>query len=204
MGRALPWSSHGHVAYSLSINWLVPLSPPGPSSRCDFLFSRSPSLFSCASALWARLHQHSNNKDVARFLVPPCCDPICLSSVSGHGLWSQPFLLSGKDSQSASYLVSENQEISLTVSPQLLLSDQTRPGNSRWLKVTCIDIFFFSSLPNSWHIVVFIPTVSFSLHFTMKGGIKWSETNVLALGGPFEISLLPWIPALIKQSIHKD
>ena len=38
----------------------------------------------------------------------------------------------------------------------------------------------------------------------MKGGIKWSDTNVFALGGPFEISLLPRIPALIKQSIHKD
>lgn len=81
------------------------------------------------------------------------------------------------------------------------------PNQTRQFKMIENDMYrylLFFSLPNSWHTAVFIPTVSFSLHFTMKGGIKWSETNILALGGPFEISLLPWIPALIKQSTHKD
>lgn len=127
--------------------WFLCLLLALPHDVTFFFFSHSPSLFSSMSALWARFHQHGNNKDVARFLVPPCCDPIWLSSVFGHGLWSQPFLLSGKDSQSASYFVSENQEISLTVSPQLLLLDQIRPGNSRWLEMTCIDILFFSLFP---------------------------------------------------------
>lgn len=56
-----------------------------PHDVTFFFFSLSPRLFSSVSALWARLHQHGNNKDAARFLVPPYCDPICLSSVSGAG-----------------------------------------------------------------------------------------------------------------------
>lgn len=115
--------------------WFLCLLLALPHDVTFFFFSHSPSLFSSMSALWARFHQHGNNKDVARFLVPPCCDPIWLSSVSGHGLWSQPFLLSGKDSQSASYFVSENQEISLTISPSFYCwtkSDQAIQDDWKW------------------------------------------------------------------------
>lgn len=68
------------------------------------------------------------------------------------------------------------------------------PNQTRQFEMIENDMYrypLFFSLPSSWHTALFIPTVSFSLHFTMKGGIKLCETNILALGGPFEISLLP-------------
>lgn len=132
VGQAQPCFPRTLVTPWAGTDWslCVLLALPHHANFFFFFLSHSPSLVSSMSSLWARLHQQGKNKDVARLQLPPCCDPICLSSVSGRGLWSQQILLSRKNSQSASHCVSKNQEISLTIFPHLLLFDQIRPGNS--------------------------------------------------------------------------